>query len=65
MMTIEFGTNKFGAVSGIDDDGNEFIICDDDTLYINEVNFKFCDLEQILTKRKELQVNNANRNIPK
>ena len=54
MMAIDFGTNKFGAVSGIDDDGNEFIICDDDTLYINEINFKFCDLEQILIKMMEL-----------
>ena len=62
MMAIKFGTNKFGAVSGIDDDGNEFIICDDDTLYINEVNFKFCDLEQILIKMKELKDDDNIRN---
>lgn len=52
---IEFSVNKFGAISATDDDGNEFVICDDDTLYINEVNFKLCDLEQILSKMKELQ----------
>lgn len=54
---IELSTNKFGAISGTDDDGNEFVICDDDTLYINEVNFKLYDLEQILSKMKELKNN--------
>lgn len=54
---IEFSVNKFGAISATDDDGNEFVICDDDTLYINEVNFKLYDLEQILSKMKELKNN--------
>lgn len=55
---IEFNKNKLGAVSAIDSNGNEFILCDDNTIYINDKNVDCDVLRSILTKMKELQGEN-------
>lgn len=52
---IEFDKNKFGTVSAVDSNGNEFILCDDNTIYINDKNVDCDVLRSILAKMKALQ----------
>lgn len=54
-MTIEFDINKFGTVSAVDSNGNGFILCDDNTIYVNDKEIDCDDLQKILSKIKELQ----------